>query len=977
MGNRLTYGLDRSRMMKRLEWKRKQASQREQQLFAVLDHISDAQERELLEYLYAYMPLHDLADYDGEYFAAHVSQVLETRQQMSWGATIPDEIFLQYVLPYRVNNENIDNSRAVIYELLADRVRALSMVEAIIETNYWCHEHATYTGTDIRTVSPLTIMRTALGRCGEQSTFTVTALRSIGIPARQCYTPRWAHCDSNHAWVEAWADGQWHYLGACEPEQVLNEGWFRLPAKRAMLVNTRVPADYIGPEEVCSTHDGYTEINLLDRYAATKQLQIQTVDESGQPCVAEVQCQQYNAAEFYPLATLLTDEQGKARLTTGYGDLLLHARTSDGAFMCEGFVHSEQTSALLQLKSTTTLDQVIQAVGNERSDERTSSTPPSTSTPTYTVDWKVQPPPAPVPEPGPEVSEEDRQLQEQRVREGTAIRTAYEHTFLTAEHIEQYAIHWSLPVERLSIVLHTARGNDKELVAFFEQIEPAQREFALQLLESMRPKDWQDITYATLKDYLDGVLPYVHNLATNSEQQKQQFQRYILCPRIHMEMLAPYRKYLSERWDIALQQQFCAQPQQLAEQLQHEVTLLNDVDRYSGMATPAGAYRLGVVDSLSRAILFVAAARSLGIPARLEPLHLLPQYAQDGRWYDVYFTDEPSRHSSRGVAEDAANELPVEGGATGEWDSERLADGAELESIGNRGYIQIEAGAWDRHNNSHSNNNSDSSNDSNSSNSSNSSNTLPPAYYQDFTLALLNNGMYETLQFPYGDQNVAGRVHEVLPGSYRLTAGTRLRDGSVLGRFTFFEVKPGQRVQVKLELRQANENIPVYAASISSSLKVKLLENGIAEEGNTDKENTDEENINVGTVSEFGALTQPVVVAWLEPEREPTKHVLREFAELEQSWRGRDEPMLLLLQAQSERTLLETNILPPQAIIDDDPALSILHELSRTLPQILGDQRPVVLIIDRSLRIRFAVQGYKPGTASDLLQVLDQLKLEE
>ena len=61
---------------------------------------------------------------------------------------------------------------------------------------------------------------------------TVAALRSVGIPARQVYTPRWAHTDDNHAWVEAWVNGKWYFLGACEPEPVLNLGWFNGPAYR-------------------------------------------------------------------------------------------------------------------------------------------------------------------------------------------------------------------------------------------------------------------------------------------------------------------------------------------------------------------------------------------------------------------------------------------------------------------------------------------------------------------------------------------------------------------------------------------------------------------------------------------------------------------------------------------------------------------------------------------------------------------------
>ena len=69
----------------------------------------------------------------------------------------------------------------------------------------------------------LVCCNSARGRCGEESTLAVSAMRSVGIPARQCYVPRWAHCDDNHAWVEVWADGDWHYLGACEPEPVLDK----------------------------------------------------------------------------------------------------------------------------------------------------------------------------------------------------------------------------------------------------------------------------------------------------------------------------------------------------------------------------------------------------------------------------------------------------------------------------------------------------------------------------------------------------------------------------------------------------------------------------------------------------------------------------------------------------------------------------------------------------------------------------------
>ena len=105
----------------------------------------------------------------------------------------------------------------------------------------------------------------------------------MGIPARQVYTPRWAHTDDNHAWVEAWADGQWHFLGACEPEPVLDLGWFNAPASRSMLMHTKVFGRYDGPEEVVLESPNYTEVNLIDNYATTARADFRVVDAAGKP----------------------------------------------------------------------------------------------------------------------------------------------------------------------------------------------------------------------------------------------------------------------------------------------------------------------------------------------------------------------------------------------------------------------------------------------------------------------------------------------------------------------------------------------------------------------------------------------------------------------------------------------------------------------------------------------------------------------
>ena len=148
------------------------------------------QEKEAMDFLYAYMPMGDAYDFTEELFLSNVKTALKTKTEMSWGKQIPEELFLHFVLPVRINNEDLDTSREQFFQELKPRLEGLSMEQAILEVNHWCHEKATYVPADGRTSSPSAVVKAAHGRCGEESTFAVAALRAVGIPARQIYTPR-------------------------------------------------------------------------------------------------------------------------------------------------------------------------------------------------------------------------------------------------------------------------------------------------------------------------------------------------------------------------------------------------------------------------------------------------------------------------------------------------------------------------------------------------------------------------------------------------------------------------------------------------------------------------------------------------------------------------------------------------------------------------------------------------------------------
>lgn len=412
------------------------------------------EEQQYLDFLYEYMPLNDKADYDSSFFITQVDYALKARKTFSWGKKIPEDIFKHFVLVYRVNNENLDTARVVMFNALKDRVKDMNMYDAALEVNHWCHEYVNYKASDGRTSSPLATMRTSWGRCGEESTFTVTALRSVGIPARQCYTPRWAHTDDNHAWVEVWIYGKWYYLGACEPEAKLNVAWFTAPAKRAMMVHTTVFGKYDGKEEKNFVNDKYSKINLLSHYAATKKLNVFVKDENMKPLAdAEVTFSLYNYSEYYPLATMLTDKDGKCSLTTGYGDLIIW--TTKENKINQTLVRGEDTSCIIVLKD--------KYFPNERDIEIT--------------------PPKPLPIET--ISEYLVQKNNLRLVKEDSIRNAYIATFPKSD----------------DELIKKSWGNYKDIKRVLDSNKPMARK----MLSLVYDKDLRDVDFNTFIDHLNNI----------------------------------------------------------------------------------------------------------------------------------------------------------------------------------------------------------------------------------------------------------------------------------------------------------------------------------------------------------------------------------------------------------------------------------------------------------------------------------------
>lgn len=661
----------------------------------------------------------DIANTPDSVWNRAAATTLEAIAEMPWSASVPEREFRYFVAPLRINNEVLDDHRPVIYQELRERVKGLAMEQAILEVNHWCHEYVTYQPSDARTHSPLQSMSSCIGRCGEESTFTAAALRAVGIPARQVYTPRWAHTDDNHAWVEAWADGRWHFIGACEPEPRTGMAWFNAPATRAMMMHTFVRGAYDGAEEVVETMPDGVVINVTSTYAPVATTTVHVVDADSKPVPgAEVTFRVYNYAEFHTIATRQADAQGVASLTTGMGDMLVWATDGENFGM-------EEVASRPDANVTVTLSHCVADLNGTVTDY--DITPPRQGSNVVTAT------PAEV--------------------EANAHRLAYEDSlrlsrvarFYTPEQSHALADRLGLDRQRVAAVMADARGNHATLADFLSATPANDRERALGMLEALTAKDRSDVPMAVLLDHM-----------TTPADTGSFYTLYILSPRIEVEDMSAWRAPLTEAL-APIAPKMRSNPELWAQWLKDSIAIVPNWRPDAVSMHPEAALACRKANTRSRSLLFVAGARAMGIPARIDPVTGQTQWADaDRQWHTVAWENAQASTAKGQLRQTAAE-----------------------------------------------------------------ANVVPdPAYYTHFTLSRIEGGKPRLLEFDE-DATLASAFSapvDLDPGTYMLTTGQRLADGGVLARTTYFSIAPGQTASVPVEIRHDASAIEVIGNFNSENL---------------------------------------------------------------------------------------------------------------------------------------------------------------
>jgi transglutaminase-like putative cysteine protease len=832
------------------------AGGRSEQIFGVLNETNNRDEELALKFILAYLPLSDMADYSGKYFLDNVRMSLKAKNETSWGKTIPEDVFVHFVLPVRVNNENLDNFRTEMYDEIMTRVKNLPMREAALEVNHWCHEKVTYKPSDERTSAPLSTIRCSYGRCGEESTFFVAALRTAGIPARQVYTPRWAHTDDNHAWVEIWVDGDWHFLGACEPSPNLDMGWFAVPSTRTMLVNTRVYGWYDGTEPVITGEARFAEINRTGKYTPVKKIFVKVVNEIKEKVKdAKVEFQLYNYAEFFPLAKSYTNSEGIASFTTGFGDLMIWAN-KDNSY---GY-------KVTRIRNSDTVEITISDKFAGGKFEEYHLVPPDEQ-PVLNTDEKNQ-------------NENER-----RLRQEDSIRNLYMSTFKDSAWSANFINELGISDNKAYLFITKSNGNWKEITSFLKDTKQTSRTDALKLLSVISEKDLRDTRHEILSDHLTNALRYKNNFKDNEKV----WEDYILSGRISYEMMTAWRKPVFEKMKSELGESNVS-PVKITDWVKKNIKIDKTANLHSrAPLTPEGVLDLRTADLKSRDIFFTAVCRAFGIPARLNPQTTVPQYLSGTTWMDVSFEPKP-----------VVNEK--------------------------KGFIKlINAGSFD------------------------------PKYYINFTIELFREGVYRSLEFEEEKPLSAfPSPVEVPAGQYMLVTGNRKQDGSVLNNIYFFEVIENTTAEVPVRVSDISERQAPTMHIIPGDFTV--MQTGT----------------NKSSVLSDLIGNQPFVIAIIEPDKEPTKHLMTDLKPVKKEldeWGGTFIFVLKKGSADEKFTGSVFSELPAKSIFVFDDNDMLLNFICAKTGYGKNAELPFVFSADAVGKINYYINGYSIGIGEQLLKI--------
>ncbi len=206
------------------------------ELVSAIESLDGEEALEAIAYLIAFMPDRDLSTISGGLLAEHVREAIEIRRTSPFCRDLPDDIFLNEVLPHVFVGERRERWRPELRERFAEIAwTAPTQAEAVrrLDRELWSQMGVVY-HPDKRPKtdqSPSETIDCGVASCTGLSILLASTCRSVGIPARLAGVPMWHDDSGNHTWIEVWDDGRWEFVEALGGEGYGKAWWLEKIAK--------------------------------------------------------------------------------------------------------------------------------------------------------------------------------------------------------------------------------------------------------------------------------------------------------------------------------------------------------------------------------------------------------------------------------------------------------------------------------------------------------------------------------------------------------------------------------------------------------------------------------------------------------------------------------------------------------------------------------------------------------------------------
>ncbi|MDR2382659.1 MAG: hypothetical protein LBD76_02105 [Prevotellaceae bacterium] len=140
----------------------------------------------------------------GDYLIENIELAFKVWQEQPWCKYIPFDVFCEDILPYRVSTEPLENWRVKALTSFYDIYLSfkgqpdISAVEACTQVNKLLPQFRI--DKDFLPMSYSMLMATTRSTCYGIAAATIFAMRALGIPVTQDYTPLYPYSNLRHSW---------------------------------------------------------------------------------------------------------------------------------------------------------------------------------------------------------------------------------------------------------------------------------------------------------------------------------------------------------------------------------------------------------------------------------------------------------------------------------------------------------------------------------------------------------------------------------------------------------------------------------------------------------------------------------------------------------------------------------------------------------------------------------------------------------